>query len=215
MFETFAMLKQGGWVMLPLGLCSIVALAIIIERAFALRRAHVLKAGLLRLAEAVSGRESVGPFLDIVRNTPGPLARILEEAVATRDLEYLQAFERVNAAGRMQMLRLERGLTLLEIVAGVSPLLGLLGTVLGMVTVFGVITQEGLGDPHVLSDGIAKALITTVAGLSVAIPSLACHSLFSKRVDDLAMEMQNHATTLLLRLHSGRSNGGQTRLNGE
>ncbi|MDP7639362.1 MAG: MotA/TolQ/ExbB proton channel family protein, partial [Candidatus Hydrogenedentes bacterium] len=88
---------------------------------------------------------------------------------------------------------LERGLTLLEIVAGISPLIGLLGTVLGMVTVFDAITAEGIGNPQVLSNGISKALVTTVAGLCIAIPSLAFHSYFSRRVESLAMEMQDVA----------------------
>ena len=110
----------------------------------------------------------------------------------------------MHATGRSQVGTLERGLTLLEIIANVSPLLRLLGTVLGMVAVFDAITTEGLGNPQVLSEGISKALVTTVAGLCVAIPALACHSWFSRRVDDLATEMQDRATGLVAKLQGLR-----------
>ena len=100
--------------------------------------------------------------------------------------------------------RLERGLTVLEVVAAVSPLLGLLGTVLGMVQIFEAITAAGLGDPQVLAGGIGKALITTVAGLCVAIPALAAHSFLARRVDEYAIEMQNRATVFLVRLQTMR-----------
>lgn len=204
MLESLQMLKQGGWTMAPLALCSIVALTIIIERATVLRHARILRPNLLDAVRTYAGDTSVDAAMRLFRHTPGPLARILEEVLESRTMQYQQAMEKMLAAGRAQVGRLERGLTLLEIIAGVSPLLGLLGTVLGMVTVFNAITAQGLGDPHVLSDGIAKALITTVAGLCVAIPSLAFHSLYTKRADELAMEMQNVATEFLLTIHSGR-----------
>ena len=111
----------------------------------------------------------------------------------------------MHAAGRTQVGTLERGLTVLEIITGISPLLGLLGTVLGMVTVFNAITAAGLGNPQVLSGGISKALVTTVAGLTVAIPALACHTWFSRRVDDLAVEMQDRATGFIAKLQSFRT----------
>lgn len=202
MLESLHMLQQGGWTMLPLALCSIVALTIIIERAAVLRHARILPQNLLDAVRNYAGDTSVEAAARVFRRTPGPLARILEEVLESRTMQYQQAMEKMLAAGRAQTGRLDRGLTVLEIIAGVSPLLGLLGTVLGMVTVFNAITAQGLGDPHVLSDGIAKALITTVAGLCVAIPSLAFHSLYTKRADELAMEMQNVATEFLLTIHN-------------
>jgi len=110
----------------------------------------------------------------------------------------------MRTAGRTQVDRLERGLTVLEIVAAVSPLIGLLGTVLGMVAVFNAITAEGLGNPQILSAGISQALVTTVAGLTVAIPALAFHSLLTKRVDMYAVEMQDRATTFIFKMHGRR-----------
>ena len=99
------------------------------------------------------------------------------------------------------MGRLDRGLIVLEIVAGISPLIGLLGTVLGMVTVFDAIAVQGLGNAQVLSEGISKALVTTVGGLCVAIPALAFHSIFSRRVESLAVEMHDLATGFLSKLY--------------
>ena len=113
-----------------------------------------------------------------------------------------QLLETMNSMGRRQLSYLERGLIVLEIIAGVSPLLGLLGTVLGIVTVFGAISMSGVGNPQVLSAGISKALITTVAGLTIAIPALACHGLLSRRADDLAAEMHERATSFIMKLHA-------------
>lgn len=202
MFDTLELLKQGGWTMVPLGLCSVAAGAIIIERAFALRRRNVLDARVLRAINAYTDGAPPETVANACRDGKSPLARIIVETLQTRDLDYHQAIEKMHAAGRLQVGSLERGLTVLEIIAAVSPLLGLLGTVLGMVTVFNAISAAGLGDPNVLSAGISKALITTVAGLCIAIPALAFHGLYMKRAEDLATEMQDRATEFIVRLHA-------------
>lgn len=202
MFDTLRMLQQGGWIMYPLALCSVIAGTIIIERCLALRRARVLPLRLVRAAEQCDSPEQAEPLRDALHGRSAPFAQLMLEVLHAARLEFAQAQERVNSAGRLQVTRLERGLTVLEVIASVSPLLGLLGTVLGMVQVFNAITAQGLGDPHILSDGIAKALITTVAGLCVAIPSLGFHSFLSKRVEDLALDLQHQATDLLVRLQT-------------
>ncbi|MFP4501749.1 MAG: MotA/TolQ/ExbB proton channel family protein [Candidatus Hydrogenedentota bacterium] len=207
MFETFHMLRQGGWPMIPLALCSFIALTIIIERALALRRSRVLETP---IEKALSGFEStadVAPLIAACERTGGPLARIVADAARTRGLPYQQALEKMHASGRLVLGQLERGLTLLEIVASISPLIGLLGTVLGMLTVFDAITREGLGDPALLADGIAKALVTTIAGLCVGIPALGFHSFYMKRVDQLASEMQDLTTTFIVKLQTSGDGG--------
>ena len=200
MFETLDTLWQGGWPMIPLAGCSLVALTIVIERAVALRRATVIDRAVVRAVRGYGGEGSVEETLAACGPSSSALARIVEEVLRARRLDPIQLREAMYAAGRVQVGRLERGLTLLEIIAGVSPLIGLLGTVLGMLTVFNAITAHGIGDAQILSGGISKALITTIAGLCVAIPTLACHSWFSKRVDDLATELQGYATDLIARL---------------
>lgn len=204
MFETYEVLRQGGWPMIPLAVCSLLALAIVIERAFALRRSRIIQAPVLAVIGARGSAANPAPALAVCERTGGPLARIIAEVIRSRELEHHQAIEKLHATGRIQVERLERGLTLLEIIAGISPLIGLLGTVLGMLTVFETITREGLGDPTLLADGIGEALITTIAGLCVGIPALAFHTLFVKRADQLAGEMQDHAVNYLVRLQAGR-----------
>lgn len=200
----FNLLWQGGWPMIPLAFCSLIALTIILERAVALRRQKIIHEAVLTLLRDYKGESSAERALFECARMPGPFARLIEEMIRVRHLDHDQAIETMRAVGRTQVGRLERGLTVLEIVAAISPLLGLLGTALGMVTVFDAITAQGLGNPAVLSEGISKALITTVAGLSVAIPALAFHSLFSKRVDELAIEMQDRATAFIVKLQADR-----------
>lgn len=200
MAEAWRLIQQGGWPMIPLGILSVVGVAIVIERAIALRRRHVIAPGIVRLVQGFESEVATDSAIIACQRAHGAFARIVEQVIRDRHLEHAQALERMRAVGRTQLGRLERGLTVLEIVAAVSPLIGLLGTVLGMVTVFNAITAQGLGNPQILSDGISKALITTVAGLCVAIPALAFHSIYSKRVDELATEMQDYATAFIIRL---------------
>ncbi len=202
MFHTLA---QGGGTMIVIGLCSLAGLTVVIERFFALRKGIVLDSQVLRLIEEYSERTSPENALNLCKSARGAMARIIEECIRSRHLEHGQVTEVMHATGRTQVGQLERGLTLLEIVAVVSPLLGLLGTVLGMITVFDAITAQGIGNPQVLSDGISKALITTVGGLCVAIPAAAFHSWFSRRIDDFATEMQERATVFIVKLLAAES----------
>lgn len=194
------MLGQGGWTMIPLMVASVAALAIILERGWMLQRRHVLDKSLLEAMERCPEEMTPEQLGLLSKRSAAPLGRIVSEVLRVRHLDHAQAIECVNAVGRMALAQLERGLTLLEIIAGVSPLLGLFGTVLGMVDVFQAITAAGLGDPQILTGGIAKALITTVAGLAIAIPAVTFHSLYLRRVEEFGTELQNLATALLVRL---------------
>ncbi|MCX5769963.1 MAG: MotA/TolQ/ExbB proton channel family protein, partial [Candidatus Hydrogenedentes bacterium] len=136
MFETLGMLRDGGVCMVPLGACSLAAATIIIERALALRKDSVMEPHILRLVRDYNGEKSAESCVMSCRRSGRPLARVIEEVLQTRHLEHSQAIEAINATGRSQVARLERGMTMLEIIGIVSPLLGLLGTVLGMVDVF-------------------------------------------------------------------------------
>jgi biopolymer transport protein ExbB len=202
MSDILTFLQQGGWTMYALGFCSLAALTLILERGVALRRGRVLPPKLLRRVHASRAAEDIGGVATLCIRNSSPLARLIEEVSSMKNLNHSQAVERMHAIGHSQVARLDRGLTLLEIIAAISPLLGLLGTVLGMVEVFEAVTAEGLGDPQILSDGIAKALSTTIAGLCVAIPTLAFHSIYNKRVEAFATEMQDAATAFLVMLHA-------------
>ncbi len=201
MSDTFALLKQGGWLMIPLGLCSLAGLAIVIERFVALRRGAVIDPRIVRLVDEYDADMSLDRAILTCHRSRGPFARVIAEIVKARHLHHSAVIETMHATGRTQVAALERGLTLLEIIAGISPLLGLLGTVLGMVDIFNAITTHGIGNAQVLSAGISQALITTIAGLSIAIPALAFHSWLSRRVEDYATEMQDRATGFIAKLH--------------
>ena len=198
------MLRQGGWPIIPLAICSITALAIIVERAFALRHANVLDQRVRQVVESYQGEDSAERALHVCMQCRGPFARIIEAVLRARHLDSEHMIEKMHATGRTQIGTLERGLTVLEIIAGISPLIGLLGTVLGMVTVFDAINAQGMGNPQVLSGGISQALITTVVGLCVAIPALAFHSYFSARVEDYADEMHEIAVTFMNHIRQRR-----------
>lgn len=204
MSEFLQLMRDGGWPMYPLGLFSLAALTIVIERAIALRRDKVISPEVIRILHEFGEPDRGTPShsLAVCRRTSGAFARIAEELIQLRHLSHAQLLETMHAVGRTHVARLERGLTTLEIIANVSPLIGLLGTVLGMVTVFDAITSQGLGDPQVLAAGISQALITTIAGLCVAIPALAFHGVYTKRVDELSIEMQERATAFLAKLHT-------------
>lgn len=202
--EGFELARQGGWPMIPLGLCAIAAMTVIIERGLTLRRKKIVPESLADLASRYAGEASADDTLRACRQSASSLARIIESLVLARKQSRGQLAEALNVTGRREVERLERGLMALEIVAATSPLLGLLGTVLGMVTVFNAINAEGLGNAQVLSGGISEALITTVTGLIVAIPALAFYSYFSKRVESLANELQEIGTLFIARLVDGQ-----------
>ena len=202
---TLEMLQQGGWPMIPLAICSVIAAGIFLERLAALRRKAVMSPDVVELTDDYKNESNADAALRNAENASGPFARLVEEIFKSRHLNHAQVVETMHVTGRTQVGQMERGLTLLEIIANISPLLGLLGTVLGMVNVFDAISTDGLGDPQVLSKGISQALITTIAGLCVAIPALACHSWLSRKVDDYAAEMQERATALIAKLFVQRA----------
>ena len=200
MREAIAFLEQGGWPMVPLGLCSIAALTVVLERLFALRRSQSVPKRIVDVIDRYQGEASVEASIQACRRSRSALARMVEELILVRKQGYVHIMESLNATGRREVERLERGLLVLEIVAGASPLIGLLGTVMGMVTVFEAISAEGLGNAQVLSAGISEALVTTITGLSIGIPALAFHSYFARRVDSTAIEIQDLATGFVSKL---------------
>jgi len=178
------MLISGGPVMVPIGLCSVVALAYTVERALRLRRAAL---GLSELGgELVEVVRAGGPErgLELCRAKPSPLARVMHTALATWSAPTLEREKAVEDAGQREVRRLVAGLRPLVVVVAIAPLLGLLGTVWGMILSFGAIAQQaGLGRPELLADGIRQALVTTAAGLAVAIPTQAVYFWLKGRIE--------------------------------
>lgn len=191
------LIKAGGLLMWPILLCSIIAMAIIAERFWSLRDSKIAPKNLV---SKVWQWEKVGHLnqkrLQSLRNS-SPLGMVLSAGLVNRHHSREIMKESIEEVGRHVSHELERFLNTLGTIASITPLLGLLGTVIGMIKVFTVITAQGVGDPSVLSEGISEALITTAAGLSVAIPSLMFHRYFSGRVNELTMMMEQEALKMV------------------
>jgi len=183
--------------MLPIIVCSIIAAAIIIERLWTLQPSRVLPRNLTRQVwEWVSKNQLNHQHIETLHHG-SPLGEILAAGLANRHRERDIIKESIEDAGRQVVHDLERFLNSLGTIAAITPLLGLLGTVIGMVKVFAAITTHGVGDPTVLAGGISEALITTAAGLTVAIPSLIGYRYLRGRVDALSVRMEQEAITLV------------------
>lgn len=198
-------LVRGGPVMIPLGLCSVVAAMITIERLLALRRSKILPREILSVVGSVEKGRDLSVAINICAQNPGTLSHILRAGLEMADAPWETVRDAVIDAGRQETPRLERHLVWLETVAAVAPLLGLLGTVLGMIKVFASISIQGLGDPQVLSEGISEAMITTAVGLAIGIPTLVAYNLLAARSEAYIVEIESQASRLLSRLRPGRS----------
>lgn len=199
----FEIVRAGGWLMLPLILCSIVAGAIILERLWTLQRKRVLPTDLAAKVWYWVEKEQLDDRHIHALRQSSPLGRILASGLANRAAEREIMKEAIEDTGRHVVHELERFLNPLGTIAAISPLLGLLGTVIGMVKVFSAIQAQGVGNPGVLAGGISEALITTAAGLSIAIPALIGYRYLRGRVDSLVVQMEQEAIKLVEALHSG------------
>ena len=201
MEDTWNLIRQGGPTMVPLLICSVLAVAVTLERLWALRRRRVLPEPLVSRVRAFPEPGDPAGLVEEAERAPGPLAAVVLAVLEAPPHERELAVEKVQAAGRRAVRQLDRGLLVLEIVAAISPLLGLFGTVLGMFSTFQVIAEQGLGDPGALSGGISEALVTTIFGLGIAIPTVVAQGYLSRRVDDLVVEIEEHGEHLLTRLY--------------
>lgn len=199
------LIKAGGWLMLPILACSVVALAIILERLWALRRGRVLPRQLVNeLRYWAKGGKVTQTNLDALV-ARSPLGRIVATALTNRFRPREIVKESIEDTGRHVVHELERFLNTLGTIAAITPLLGLLGTVFGMIEVFDVISVHGSGDSQILAGGISKALITTATGLTVAIPSLLFYRYFRGRVDELVVSMEQEALLLVDLVHNDKT----------
>jgi len=196
--------QAGGIMMWPILLCSIVAVAIVAERFWSLQTRRIAPKNLVA---QVWQWDKVG-HLDTKRiqdlRRGSPLGRILAAGLVNRRHARSVMKESIEEVGRHVVHDLERFLNSLGTIASISPLLGLLGTVLGMIKVFSVISTQGVGDASLLAGGISEALITTVAGLVVAIPSLMFYRFFRGRVDELVVTMEQEALKMVEVMHGER-----------
>lgn len=200
----FELVKSGGWLMWPIIACSVASLAIILERFWALRRRRVMPEYLMKQIWQMHKDGQLG-MADLGKlKASSPLGRMLAAGLINRKKSKEVMKESIEEVGRQVVHDLERYLITLGTIASISPLLGLLGTVIGMINVFSVIVTAGVGDPAVLAGGISQALITTAAGLSVAIPSMMFHRYFMGVVDNLVLAMEEHVLKFVEVIHGER-----------
>jgi biopolymer transport protein ExbB len=190
--------------MIPLLICSVLALAVIIERAINLRRDKILRPEIIKTIETIRGPEDIPYAISKCEVIPGPFSNLLRRILVNNHLTREEKFIDIQAAGRQETKALEKRLLVLEIITAVAPLLGLLGTVLGLENIFGVISELGLGQAKAFSGGLAEAIRTTVFGLFIAIPSLVAYSYFDKKVDTFVLEMEEYSTYILNKLYPFR-----------
>jgi biopolymer transport protein ExbB len=191
-------IKDGGaftWLLLAL---SVVALAFILERAWAMRRARVLPPGLVPLLPTAEPEALRGACLA----QSSPLARLATSILDHRAEPKPENLAALQLNARREVLLLERGLVALEIIVGIAPLLGLVGTVYGIIPLFGDFGRAVAGDNSLIAKGVGAALNKTLLGLMVAIPALVAWSYFNKKVEALALELEWHCDALLRRLYS-------------
>jgi biopolymer transport protein ExbB len=200
--------------MWPIIACSVVAAAIILERLWTLQPKRVLPADLLQKVTQLVEQNQVNDKVIEALEKSSPLGRVLAVGLANRHRGRTIVMERLQDTGRHVVVELERFLNTLGTIAGISPLLGLLGTVTGIIKAFNAINAGGMGDPRMLSGGISEALITTAAGLIVAIPALVGYRYMRGRIDRIVVDMEKHAIQLVEQLDDIDARGTNTAASG-
>ena len=199
-YRLLTLFSDGGWMMYPLVMCSMIALGVIMAKFVTL---HIAHRGTARVLEEVADTAMSGDIdgaLQIARETPGPAAAILlvglrriqHKTLGTGELE-----KAIATTGTIELGFLERGLVILATIANVAPLMGFLGTVLGMVLAFAAIEGAGNVDPILVAGGIKVALLTTAAGLVIAIPVNIAYNFFVSRIDQLIVDMEHGAQKII------------------
>ncbi|TCK18369.1 biopolymer transport protein ExbB [Thiogranum longum] len=201
----FELVTAGGWLMAPIIACSIIAFAIIAERLWTLRIRRVIPPELASQVWEWAKEKKLDMERMQALRASSPLGRILAAGLINRNASREVMKEAIEDTGRHVVHELERYINTLGTIAAISPLLGLLGTVIGMIKVFSAITTQGVGNPAALAGGISEALITTAAGMAVAIPTLMAYRYFRGKVQLLVIRMEQQALRMVEVLHGQRS----------
>lgn len=202
--SVYQFFAQGGFFMVLLLLCSVVSVSLIVMRGLALRRKLVMPPEIEQEIEGLQQDDSDGivRLSRLVRNDSSALGIIANTALQHLTWPKAENIEAVQTRARHAIVRLESGLFVLEVVVGIAPLLGLLGAVAGLVTVFAAFGNNAAqSDPHQIARGISEALSTTIVGLAIAIPSLIAYSYYSKKIETMAAEMESLVADLLAKCY--------------
>jgi len=206
----WSIIEAAGWPIWTIILASVISLAIIFERLFSLRASLIVPDGLL--AQTVTEYRRVGASADLLQllNNHSPLGKLFAAGLRNVSVSREVMKDAIEDEGRVVAHQLERFLNTLGTIAAMAPLLGLLGTVIGMIEIFGSQAPGGSSNPQQLAHGISIALYNTAFGLIVAIPSMMFYRHFRARVDGLLVEMESQAVKLVEVLHGERQNGNKS-----
>jgi biopolymer transport protein ExbB len=188
---------KGGPLMWPLLACSIIALAIIIERLFTLRRSKIIPMELIEEVERLTRMGRLGDIEQLLKRNSSPICPIIMAAIKNADMRREIIKDYMEEAGATEAYTMERSIDILGIIAVISPLIGFLGTAMGMLSSFQAISSSGEHSSQLLAPGISQALITTVMGLTIAIPVYVCYRLLIARSDYLLLEMEMTSARIL------------------
>ncbi len=187
----------GRSMMIPIGAASLVGLAVIIERLIVLRRGRIIVPEIAAAVDTLDTGHDLSVAYALSRGRPGPFSNIVRAGLDHADNDWTVIRDVLQETGRREATLLTKRIGVLETVAAVSPLLGLLGTVLGMIRIFATVSSAGIGDPEALSGGISEAMVTTAAGLFIGIPALVAYNWLNARADGLIFELETYASQLL------------------
>jgi biopolymer transport protein ExbB len=191
------LIVKGGVFMYPIIFCSIIALAVFLERLWVLRRKHILPDEFIRSVGELLRQQKVSEALFLCQGDTSSISNIFAAGLKNIGRGMWLVKEAVEDRGGREAVILEKRVGILATIANLTPLLGLLGTVWGMIKTFNVISIQGVGDPAALSGGIAEALITTATGLCVAIPTLVCHRVIRDKAESLIFEMEENSLKII------------------
>lgn len=199
MLEIF---EKGGLLMIPLGICSVITLSIIMERLVNLRWDKIFNLDVINLVSSLIDENEYQKAVQICRNNANAITNVLAAGLENHGKSKDDIKEAITDAGRQEVALLEKNLPVLGTIAGISPLIGLLGTVTGMIKVFKVISVQGMGQAGTLAGGISEALITTATGLMIAIPTLVAYNYFDRKAEKIILQIERYSTSLLSKLFS-------------
>jgi biopolymer transport protein ExbB len=198
------LILAGRYMMIPIALCSFIGLAVFLERLLVLRRRRIVTPEIVSAVKTLGRASDFSVAYAVCDQNPGPFANVVRAGLDHADNDWEITRDVMQEVGRQEAVRLTRNLRVLETIAAVAPLLGLLGTVVGMIRVFAAVSQAGLGNPEVLSSGISEAMVTTAAGLIVGIPALVSHNWLEGRAHAIIFDIEVYATQVLDTLRAKR-----------
>ncbi|MCB0345777.1 MAG: MotA/TolQ/ExbB proton channel family protein [Bdellovibrionales bacterium] len=204
-YQLFELLAKAGWVIWPLAFCSLIGVAIIVERLISgPRRSRVIPPKFRSDLEELAAERRFDEIAGLCRADNSPLAKVILAGLRFADRPREEIKEAVERAGRIEAAKMQRFIGALGTIAAVTPLLGLLGTVSGMINTFEVIQLEGVGNAAALSGGISEALLSTACGLTIAIPCLVFHRMFLARCRELTLRMEQIAAEFVESMQKAR-----------